>query len=65
MAIDTIHSKGSYRHSKMCLKNLIEFVGEDVFKYKYVMGKDEICASTWLLRFYKKVYFLVITGVNN
>lgn len=30
MAIDTSHSIGSYRHSKMCLKNLIEFVGEDV-----------------------------------
>jgi len=30
MAIDTTHSKGSYRHAKMCLKNLIEFVGEDV-----------------------------------
>jgi integrase len=30
MAIDTTHSIGSYRHSKTCLKSLIEFIGGDV-----------------------------------
>jgi site-specific recombinase XerD len=40
MAIDTTHSKGSYRHSKMCLKNLIEFVGEDVNINE--IGKEQV-----------------------
>jgi hypothetical protein len=40
-------------------------IGGDVFEYKYVLAKDEMYASAWLLRFFKKVYFLGLTGIND